>query len=106
MDRHSYTIDRSIRDQSREIQAAATNVVTGMHVAAERVYRGAELNGNLVGRAVIENGKRQQQQALLEGPRRERTGVGKNQLINTGLATVGSAATVVGAVLTASCNVM
>jgi hypothetical protein len=105
MDRHSYTIDRAIRYQSREIQVAATNVVTAMHVAAERVYRGAELNGNLVGRAVIENGG-QQQQRLLEGPRRERREVGKMQVINTGLATAGSVATVVGAVLATSCNVM
>jgi hypothetical protein len=51
-----------------------------MHVAAERVYRGAELNGNLVGRAVIENGRRQHQQALLEGPRRERAEVGKRHV--------------------------
>jgi hypothetical protein len=77
-----------------------------MHVAAERVYRGAELNGNLVGRAVIENGRRQQQQTLLEGPRRERAEVGKMQVTNTGLATAGSVATFVGAVLAASCNVM
>ena len=89
MNRHDYSIDRTIRSQSRKIQSAAANVITGMHVAADRVYRGARLQGITIGGVLrLREIEYRRERRMLEYHRQE--GV---QQLNPEMAVVGTTAT-------------
>ena len=102
MDRNAVAIDRTLRIQNRQIEAAARNVVTGMHLAAQN-------EGNIIAGVLRRSNGGNRQQALEYPDRRAAKHEARKarlDMINTGLNTGNAVLGVVGALGSVGCTVM